>query len=143
MTHHPTLSRPLLPALRRATAATALCAASLAAAADPGSIEARAQAVAEELRCLVCQNETVAGSTAPLALDLRAQIRQQLAAGRSEREVMDYMTARYGDFVRYRPPVDARTWLLWWGPFALLALGGLGLWRRLRQPGAPVAEGEA
>jgi len=135
----------LPPAARRAAAALALAAASLSSAANapPGSLDARVQAMAEELRCLVCQNETVAGSTAPLALDLRAQIRQQLAAGRSEREVMDYMTARYGDFVRYRPPVDPRTWLLWWGPFALLALGALGLWRRLRRAGGATAEADA
>lgn len=125
------------PRARRTAAALALAAASLGSAANapPGTLDARVQAMAEELRCLVCQNETVAGSTAPLALDLRAQIRQQLAAGRSEAEVMAYMTARYGDFVRYRPPVDPRTWLLWWGPFALLALGALGLWRRLRPNG--------
>lgn len=125
------------PRARRTAAALALAAASLGSAANapPGTLDARVQAMAEELRCLVCQNETVAGSTAPLALDLRAQIRQQLASGRSEAEVMAYMTARYGDFVRYRPPVDPRTWLLWWGPFALLALGAFGLWRRLRPSG--------
>lgn len=104
--------------------------------ADP-ALEARVQSVAEELRCLVCQNETIAGSTAPLALDLRSQIRRQLAAGRNEAEVMAYMTARYGDFVRYRPPLDARTLLLWCGPFALLLIGALALWHRLRRAAPP------
>jgi cytochrome c-type biogenesis protein CcmH len=100
--------------------------------ADP-AIEARTMALAHELRCLVCQNETVAESTADLAVDLRTQIRQQLTQGRSEAEVMAWMTERYGDFVLYRPPLGWRTALLWWGPFALLLIGGALLWRRLRR----------
>jgi len=100
--------------------------------ADP-AIEARTMALAHELRCLVCQNETVAESTADLAVDLRTRIRQQLTEGRSEAEVMAWMTERYGDFVRYRPPLGWRTALLWWGPFALLLVGGALLWRRLRR----------
>ena len=76
------------------------------------AIEARTMALAHELRCLVCQNETVAESTADLAVDLRTRIRQQLTAGQSEAEVMAWMTERYGDFVLYRPPLGWRTALL-------------------------------
>ena len=109
------------------------------AAADP-QLEARMMSVASELRCLVCQNQTVADSHAGLAVDLRQQIREQLAAGRSEDEVRRFMTDRYGDFVLYRPPFNARTALLWGGP-ALLLLGSLGalagvLRRRQRLPDA-------
>jgi cytochrome c-type biogenesis protein CcmH len=84
--------------------------------------EARYHALIAELRCLVCQNQTIAESNAPLASDLREQVRLQMAAGRSDAEIIDFVTARYGDFVLYRPPFKARTWLLWLGPFALLAL---------------------
>ncbi len=91
------------------------------AATDP-ALEARVQRIAEELRCLVCQNETIAGSQAALAVDLRTQIREQLRAGRSELQVRDFMVARYGDFILYRPPWQASTVLLWLGPFALLAV---------------------
>ena len=93
-------------------------------AADP-VLEARVMAVATELRCLVCQNQTIADSHADLAADLRRQIREMLAKGDNERQVLDYMTARYGDFVLYRPPWKASTALLWLGP-ALLLLGALG-----------------
>ena len=79
--------------------------------------------LASELRCLVCQNQTLADSNADLALDLRNTIREQLARGASERDVIEFMTARYGDFVLYRPPFKATTALLWVGPFALVALG--------------------
>lgn len=94
-------------------------------AADP-ALEERVTAVATELRCLVCQNQTLADSHAPLAVDLRNQIREQMKAGASERDVVDYMVARYGDFVRYRPPLKASTVLLWVGPIVLM-LGGLAL----------------
>jgi cytochrome c-type biogenesis protein CcmH len=104
------------------------------------AIEARTMALAHELRCLVCQNETVAESTADLAVDLRTRIRQQLTEGRSEAEVMAWMTERYGDFVLYRPPLGWRTALLWWGPFALLLVGGALLWRRLRRNGQPAED---
>jgi cytochrome c-type biogenesis protein CcmH len=97
------------------------------------SLDARVQRVAAELRCLVCQNQTIADSNADLAVDLRRQVRELLARGDSERQVIDYMTARYGDFVLYRPPVKGSTALLWFGPGALLA-GGLGtLWVVLRR----------
>jgi cytochrome c-type biogenesis protein CcmH len=91
-------------------------------AADP-ALEARMLSIASELRCLVCQNQTIADSHADLAADLREQVREQLKAGRSDREVIDFMTARYGDFVLYRPPFKATTALLWLGPALMLALG--------------------
>jgi cytochrome c-type biogenesis protein CcmH len=93
------------------------------AAADP-ALEERVIAVAQELRCLVCQNQTLADSNAPLAVDLRDQIRERMRQGASERAVVDYMVARYGDFVLYRPPLKATTVLLWTGPL-LLAIVGL------------------
>jgi len=96
--------------------------------ADP-ALEARVQAMAEQLRCLVCQNQTIAESHAPLALDLRQQVREQLQAGRSEREILDYMSARYGDFVRYKPPLQTNTALLWGGPALLGAIGIALAWR--------------
>lgn len=101
--------------------------------ADDPAQEARMMAIASELRCLVCQNQTVADSHSGLAIDLRQQIREMLAKGQSDQQVRDYMTARYGNFILYRPPVDASTALLWFGP-GLLAVGGLlGLWWILRR----------
>lgn len=96
-------------------------------------LEARVLKVAEELRCLVCQNETVAASQAELAVDLRDQIRRQLSEGRTEADIQRFMVERYGDFVLYRPPLKAGTVLLWVGPFLLLAVGLLALWRQLRR----------
>jgi cytochrome c-type biogenesis protein CcmH len=97
---------------------------------DP-ALEARVNAVSAELRCLVCQNQSLADSHAPLAVDLKNQVREQLQAGRSPQQVVDYMTERYGDFVRYRPPLKASTLLLWGGPAVLLLAAVLGLWRAL------------
>lgn len=96
--------------------------------ADP-ALEARVLKLSEVLRCLVCQNQSIAESNAELAQDLRGQVREQLAAGKSEKEVIDYMVARYGDFVLYQPPVKGTTLILWAGPGLLLAagLGWLGL----------------
>ncbi len=91
-------------------------------------LEAEVMRIAHELRCLVCQNETIAASHADLAVDLRGQIRSQLREGRSERQILDYMVERYGDFVLYRPPVKPTTWLLWGGPFVLLV--AMSLWMR-------------
>jgi cytochrome c-type biogenesis protein CcmH len=102
------------------------------ASADP-VLEARVMSVSSELRCLVCQNETIAASHADLAVDLRNQVRDMLREGKSEAYVFDYMTARYGDFVLYRPPLKSSTALLWFGPFVLLAAGLLGLWWMLRR----------
>ncbi len=93
-------------------------------AADP-ALEKRVMALSEELRCLVCQNQTIAESHAGLAIDLKNQIREQLSAGKSDADILEYMVARYGDFVLYRPPVKASTVLLWFGPFALL-IGAVG-----------------
>jgi len=102
------------------------------AAADP-ALEARVTAVASELRCLVCQNQTLADSNAPLAVDLRDQIREPMQQGASERDIVDYMVARYGDFVRYRPPFKAATVLLWAGPALLVMAGFIALFYRLRR----------
>jgi cytochrome c-type biogenesis protein CcmH len=96
-------------------------------------LDRRAAELAHELRCLVCQNQTLADSNAPLAVDLRNQIREQLAAGKSERDVLDFMVQRYGDFVLYRPPFKASTAALWLGPFALLVLGAWLFVRILRR----------
>lgn len=86
---------------------------------DP-MLEQRLIVISEELRCLVCQNESLAGSRADLAEDLRREIRTLIKAGKTDAEIMDFMVSRYGDFVRYRPPVKPSTWLLWFGPFLLL-----------------------
>ena len=95
-------------------------------AADP-VLEKRMIGLAENLRCLVCQNESLASSHAELAEDLRREVREQMAQGKNDQEIMDYLVARYGDFVLYKPPVKSYTALLWFGPFALLliALGVL------------------
>jgi cytochrome c-type biogenesis protein CcmH len=92
-------------------------------AADP-ILEDRVLNLARELRCLVCQNETLADSRADLAVDLRNQIREQMKAGKTDKEIIAFMTERYGKFILFRPPVDPTTYLLWFGPFVLL-LGGL------------------
>jgi cytochrome c-type biogenesis protein CcmH len=94
------------------------------ASADP-ALEARVLVIAEELRCLVCQNETIAASQADLAVDLRKQIRIKLQQGQSQQQILDFMVERYGDFVLYRPPFKARTLLLWLGPFVLLVIAAV------------------
>ena len=110
------------------------------------AVEARLKALAEELRCLVCQNQTIADSNAPLALDLRNQIRDQVKQGRSDDQIRSYMVDRYGDFVLYRPPMRATTVLLWAGPFALLLVGAgiyfLTVRRRRAAKGEPALSGE-
>jgi cytochrome c-type biogenesis protein CcmH len=127
----------VIPLQAQATEATPL-------AADP-ALEARVMRVAEELRCLVCQNETIAGSQAELAVDLRQQIRSQLRQGRSEAQILDFMVQRYGEFVRYRPAFNPTTALLWIGPFVLLALAAFVLAKNLRRRhlDAPPAELDA
>jgi cytochrome c-type biogenesis protein CcmH len=90
-------------------------------------LEKRLLKIAEELRCLVCQNESLAGSHAELAQDLRREVREQMKAGKSDAEVIEYLTTRYGDFVLYRPPFKPVTYLLWLGPLLFLGLGG-SLW---------------
>ncbi len=102
------------------------------AAADP-ALEARMNRITSELRCLVCQNQTIADSHSGLATDLRQQVREMLQRGQSEQQIIEYMTARYGDFVLYRPPFKATTVLLWLGPLLLLLVGVLTLVRVLRR----------
>ena len=99
---------------------------------DP-ALEARLKAMSQELRCLVCQNSTLADSDAPLAEDLRKEIRMQMHAGKTDAEIIDYLVARYGDFVRFRPPVNNATAILWFGPFLLLLVGGFVLYRVLKK----------
>ena len=98
---------------------------------DP-QIEQRMQALTQQLRCLVCQNETLADSHADLAEDLRREIRGQMKAGKSDQEIIAFLTQRYGDFVLYKPPVKATTYLLWFGPFAFLLGGTLVLYRYVK-----------
>jgi cytochrome c-type biogenesis protein CcmH len=109
------------------------------AAADP-VLDARMMKIASELRCLVCQNQTIADSHADLAIDLRAQVRELLQKGQTNQQITDYMTARYGDFVLYRPPFKNTTALLWVGPGVMLVAGllvlVLVLRRRSRMPDA-------
>lgn len=114
--------------------------------ADDPELEARVMALSRDLRCLVCQNESIAESRAPLAVDLRAQVREQLGAGKSEPEVLEFLVSRYGDFVLYKPPFRSTTVLLWLGP-ALLLFGGLGwllfrLRRRAEEPTARLSDEE-
>jgi cytochrome c-type biogenesis protein CcmH len=92
-------------------------------AADP-VLEKRMIGLAEKLRCLVCQNESLASSHAELAEDLRREVREQMSKGKNDKEIIDYLVARYGDFVLYEPPMKSYTLLLWFGPFAMLLLGG-------------------
>ncbi|WP_342619753.1 cytochrome c-type biogenesis protein [Rhodoferax sp. GW822-FHT02A01] len=107
------------------------------AAADP-ALEARMLSITAELRCLVCQNQTIADSHADLAVDLRQQVREMLQKGQTDQQILDYMTARYGDFVLYRPPFKNTTVLLWVGPGVMLVAGlvmlVLILRRRNRMP---------
>ena len=100
--------------------------------ADDPVLEKRVVKLTSELRCLVCQNQSLADSHADLAIDLKNQVRSQMQAGKSDTEIRDYMVARYGDFVLYDPPFKASTLLLWAGPFALLLIGPLGLAAYLR-----------
>lgn len=99
---------------------------------DP-QIEQRMRTLTEQLRCLVCQNETLADSRADLAEDLRRQIREQIKAGKSDKEIIVYLTDRYGDFVLYNPQVKPKTYLLWFGPFVLLIGGTFLLYRYVRK----------
>lgn len=130
------------------------CFASSSHAVEPGemladpALEARAREIGRELRCLVCQNQSIDDSDADLARDLRMLVRERLAAGDTNRQVVDYIVSRYGDFVLLRPPIKPMTWALWFGP---PLIGGLGLialvvyYRRTRhtaEPPAPLSEKE-
>jgi len=101
--------------------------------ADNPQVEARLKTLAVELRCLVCQNQTLADSNAPLAEDLRREVREMIAKDMSDKEIIDFLVQRYGDFVLYRPPWKASTALLWLGPFLLLIAGATGLVFALRR----------
>ncbi|MCP9446039.1 MAG: cytochrome c-type biogenesis protein CcmH [Nitrospira sp.] len=100
---------------------------------DDPAVEARLKQLAGELRCLVCQNQTLADSNAPLAEDLRREVREMIAKNMSDREIIDFLVSRYGDFVLYRPPLKTTTVLLWAGPFVLLIGGGVALAVTLRR----------
>jgi cytochrome c-type biogenesis protein CcmH len=100
---------------------------------DDPELEKRVMALSEQLRCLVCQNETLAGSRADLAVDLRQQIREQMKAGKSNKEIVAFLTERYGEFVLYNPPVNRRTYLLWFGPFILLGGGLVAFYTYIRR----------
>ena len=131
--------RPLFVAL-------ALLFATLAGAATPAedaALEKRLTTLSAELRCLVCQNQSLADSHAELAIDLKNQVRDMMLAGRTDTEIKAYLTDRYGDFVLYRPPVKSTTWLLWAGPVVLLVLGLFALVRIVRKRQGLVAEAAA
>ena len=98
------------------------------------ALEERARIISQDLKCVVCQNETIDESNASLAQDMRRLVRQRVLAGDSNQAVLDYMVDRYGDFVLLRPRVTGQTLLLWFGPFALLLLGGLIVARYIRRP---------
>jgi cytochrome c-type biogenesis protein CcmH len=106
-------------------------AADSAPAADDPQLNERVMELAENLRCLVCQNQTIADSPAELAVDLKKQIREKMKQGMSDRDIIDYMVARYGDFVLYRPPLKGTTILLWFGPLLFLAAGLAALFYRV------------
>src|SRR5690606_27028187 len=116
-----------------ALAASALAAERAEPVAEDPALEARVIGLTQKLRCLVCQNETIASSRAPLAVDLRNQVREQLAAGKGEGAVIDFLVDRYGDFVLYQPPMKASTLLLWFGPGLLAVIGAGWLLLRLRR----------
>ena len=95
-------------------------------------LQARFERITEELRCLVCQNESIADSNADLAVDLRQQVREMLIAGKSNEAIFDFMTNRYGEFVRFSPPLETKTLFIWGAPFAMLLLGGFIVYRIVR-----------
>ena len=116
-------------------------AAEAAPAAEDPALEKRVSELSNQLRCLVCQNQTIADSNADLAVDLRNQVREQMKGGKTNQQIIDYMVERYGDFVLYRPPVKAATLLLWVGPFLLLVVGLGALFYRLsRRPAGPAPQ---
>jgi cytochrome c-type biogenesis protein CcmH len=137
--------------MRRVLLALALLMAGPAAAVLPDEMlkdpaqEERARAISKDLRCVVCQNQSIDDSDAPLARDLRLLVREQIAQGKSDAQVRDYVVERYGNFVLLKPPVEGDTLLLWAGPFAVLLLGAAGLvaWRRRANALTPAATPDA
>ena len=133
--------------MRRALVALALFAANPAVAVLPDEMlpdqaqEQRARALSKDLRCVVCQNQSIDDSDAPLARDLRVLVREQIAGGKSDAEVRDFVVERYGNFILLKPPVEGDTLLLWAGPFAVLLLGAAGMiaWQRSRPAATPDA----
>jgi cytochrome c-type biogenesis protein CcmH len=123
--------------LKRGAAIAAWCVLAASTTAGPAwsddALDARLKSLENELRCLVCQNQTLAESNAPLAEDLRNEVRELAASGKSDDDIRGYLVARYGDFVLYKPPMKPTTWLLWLGPFALLAGGAWVWWNVLRR----------
>lgn len=122
--------------MRELIAVLALAAAAAGAFAAPSTgaeLEARVDRLAAELRCQVCDNQAIADSDAKLAKDMKAVVHEQLAAGRSEEQVIAFLSQRYGDYVLYKPPVRPSTWPLWFGPFVLLGAGLYGLWLALKR----------
>ena len=119
------LAAPLAPLAQAATSPDEVLA-------DP-ALEQRARALSRQLRCLVCQNQSIDDSDADLAHDLRQLVRERLAAGDSDAEIIAFLTARYGDFVLLKPPVEPATWGLWFGPLALLLIAGGGIVVYLRR----------
>ncbi len=131
---------------RRLAVMVPLLLASPALAVEPGemlddpALEQRARDLSAEIRCVVCQNESIDSSNAEIAHELRVLVRERLVAGDSDQEVLDYLVARYGDYVLLRPPMKPATYLLWYGPFAVLLLGVLGIFVYFRQLRAAPAQ---
>jgi cytochrome c-type biogenesis protein CcmH len=130
----------LVAALCLGAAAFSAQAKEAAPLAEDPVVEKRLLAITTELRCLVCQNQTIADSNADLANDFRREIRKLIAEGKSDQEILDFMVARYGDFVRYRPPLKGVTLLLWAGPGVLLIIGLAALIRFLRRRNAAIGD---
>src|SRR5215213_8501639 len=126
-------ARLLLPLLLLLLAVTAAIAKDAQPTGDDPALEQRLTKLSQELRCLVCQNETLADSRADLAEDLRREIREQMKAGKSDKEIVAFLTDRYGQFILYRPRVTPITYLLWFGPFVLLLAGLFLLFRYIKQ----------
>jgi cytochrome c-type biogenesis protein CcmH len=106
------------------------------------ALQTRFERIASELRCLVCQNETIADSNADLAIDLRQQVREMLLAGKSDDAIFDFMTNRYGEFVRFKPPLELKTVFIWGAPFAMLLLGVIIIYRVVRHRSAMPVDDE-
>ena len=128
--------RSLFVAVAMLLAVHCAWAAEAAPAAGDAQVEKRVTTLSEELRCLVCQNQSLADSNADLAVDLRNQVREKVQQGMSDRQIVDYMVARYGDFVLYRPPVKMTTLLLWFGPLLLVLIGVAVLYRTVKMRSA-------